>query len=321
MSEVEQTAEELEAQEDAEYNAAFEEFSTGEPLAGETKPEENVSEGEGVTPQPEEDPSSTAAEAATDEGSEPETTTVTAEDPDAWIQALPEEFRAKASTLQNTARSHAGRAAAAQARLDELTAREHARARVAQTAPATPAKAEEDPELPQQLQEFVEKYPQLSEAMELFTEQKAGNIDAKLEQALAPVREQLEYERIKNVKADFEQRASELLDTPNSDVTYMEVIHSTEYKDYIASQPEFLRDMARNTQDPEEALFILNGFMNHARGLIEEHEAEATPSAPQQKRTNLEGHVTPASRTAIVDGGSAGNTYMDDFEHFAQGGK
>lgn len=228
-----------------------------------------------------------------------------------WIDELPDEFRDKAEALYRSERSSSGRLAAYQRQVEELQARVSAREQLKREADSKKSASTEPEETSlEELKQFQEKYPALAKSVQALINQKERELEEKFNERINPIREDILVKQRQEAARRFEQEASELLDTPNSNIHYTQVTASKPYKEWLAEQPQQVRDMARTTQDPKEAIWILRSFVNHARSLMPEPSQEGGgPSRADRTKAQRErakqSAGTPRNNTPPMTPGEA----------------
>lgn len=308
------------ANEEQSYEDAFEEFASGKEQEAVEEREEEAS-----TSEQEETPSSKAPDEDRQERSSQGTSN---ESDDDWISKLPEEFREQAQALrenydkrENEYRAQVGRVRSLQERLDEERARRAAAASASQPnqQSAKTPEAEANEELPEELEKLRKEYPDLYKVVKTMSSHEINRVMPQIEEKINPL-SQREAERAhqENLRK-FSERASDILKTDETGVTYTEVFASDEYADFLSEQPEYVQRMARTSTDPDEAAWILEQYVKAERIKYLESNRDAAPekNPTKDRRKQLERNVSPRSKSAVADGSEADTSYEDYFNHFA----
>lgn len=318
---------------DPEYVAAF---------LGEEAPTATESEATAKEEAPVKDPDLDDSKESSEKGSKSvqDDTKGEPKNPFAWIDALPEGVRKQAESLKGQFDSDRGRVAALQRQLDSRTLADQAKA-VAEaegrtTTPVTRPPLETE-ELPQHLQDFIEKYPQLAESIKTMNERSADalvrTMQEQIEESLRPIREDRALEKLTTRNKRMAEGAAIIFDTSNTGLDYKEVSKSEFYKQWLSSQPTDFQNLARTTQDPDTALLVLEKFANDAEQLAIEQgivdpatsgeedepsgasseEADATIARRKQVKSQS---GTPTTR-GTPSTGEDNTTYEDEFRRGA----
>lgn len=304
-----------EAQEEQAYLDMFKE--EGKALSAESDPDtSSVDEEEEEDSPDDKDQEAGADKTAAAEGDASGKPKDEADDPYAWIDDLPPDAQAHAKELQHSAASNAGRLSALQRRVNDADAREQARVATQATERAKPAPAkspepEKTKELSSKLQEFVDTYPQLAESVKEMVANDRADMEAMIDERLQPINEEAAFQKASEARQRLENGASEIFDTPKSNVHYKDVLDSDLYKDtFLQSQPPEFQRMATTTADPDTALWVLQTFANWAEGyakdngLMDEEAAPPKTKADKASARRTSNKATAAgvqSRSAVTD--------------------
>jgi hypothetical protein len=294
------------------YLDFFKEVNSEAPSAEDKLDDTSVVSESGDSPD-DKTPEPDGAEAPSATGTATPETTDDDDDPYAWISDLPPEQQERAKALRHSAVSDAGRVASLQRRNKEVEARLAAvRSTQAEGRDKSPSKGPakpEEKEMSPKLQEFMESYPQLAESVTELVKQDRRDLEQLIDERLQPVNEDVAYRKISEARSRLEDGASELFDTPNTNVHYSDVLNSELYRDtFLNSQPQEFQDIANTTDDPDTALWVLRQFHDFAEryaqenGLTEEAGGHSKADKTRERRSaNKATAGTPASRSAVTD--------------------
>ena len=260
-------------------------------------------------------PDTDGADASSDKGNADDANEEEEDDPYAWINNLSEEEQKHAKALQHLAVSDAGRVASLRRRVSDaearLTANKASQAKARVKAPADSTATTEDKELSPKLKDFTEKYPELASSVQEMVNQDRTDIEDMINQRIQPFQEEATYRKVTEARDRLEDGASELFNTPTTDVHYSEVLKSDFYKEeFLKSQPLEFQEVAATTTDPDTALWVLKQFKTFAEqyaidnDLMEEDGEDRSSAADKtrEKRSKKKAAAgTPASRSAVTD--------------------
>lgn len=313
----EEFEQELEDEEQA-YLDAFQEES--EKLSAETTGTE-ASVAEELEESPDEEDHETGGhESPKTDGTASQKASKENDDPYAWISQLPENLQEQAKALQHSAVSNAGRVSALQRRVNEVQARLQAKEAAqssgrGSSSSKAPAKKEEKALSPT-LQEFVEQYPQLAQSVREMVSSERAELEAMMQEQLAPIREETTYRQVAAARERLEEGAAKIFDTANTNIHYTDVLNSELYKDvFLSSQPEEFQRIAKTTNDPDTALWVLQQFHNFAENYARENGLTEEPKSgksvadrtSERRRTRAAASRTTPSRSAVVDPDDTGD--------------
>lgn len=219
-------------------------------------------------------------------------------DPYAWIDDLPEDVREQAKALRHQYVSTTGRISAYQRRLQE--ADEEAaliRRQLAERSSENPDShpTTEEEELAPELQEFIDKYPELAKAIRGFVATERKSIDRVVDAKLSPITSKEAAEATKAARARLSEGAAEIFNTAETGVNYTDVIVSPLYKDvFLRSMPKDYQNLATTTRDPETALMVMRDFAE----FVEKYAEENHLMEEEEKFVRREPTVTKADKVS-----------------------
>lgn len=326
-----QDFEEQDQKEAETYNDLFDQFAEGkEPEAVEEEEEEASTSESDETPSKQDrtDGDGKSPKDGKGEGAKEEEP----EDPLAWIDALPEEFRSKAKTLQHQFDSERNRSMSFQSRYEKLRAEKAARERVAASKPqaasdsgqAAKDKSETSskPEVPPELKEYAEQYPKLYEMMQAVAAQNSPKGTDEFQRKLEAIETKLTTSEMLTAQQEFDAQFKELFD--GTEYTDAESVAKSEgFQRWVETHPEHIQHDIRTTNDYGSALYYLKNFVRDVEleylksdeGRQQAKEAGAK-SAADRRKERLRKSVTPDSRGAGTEGTPSGS-YEDYFNEFA----
>ena len=242
------------------------------------------------------------------------------DDPYAWINELPEEVRQHAEAMKHETISNRGRIRSYQSRLDEITAREAARAKAAQ-GKATPegdasTQGQQPEEVDEIAQQIKEDYPQLAEYLDRISAKARAEAEAAADAKIAPLLEEKQVERVKAARDTFENLAAEVFQTESGGPYWQDAVDSPEFKQYYGTLTDEEKRLV-HSNDPKTAANALARFVDVMRAEYQRANPPKKKSEKEDKREKLKRQAIPESRSAITDDDGTFGSYQDDFDRFA----
>lgn len=266
----------------------------------------------------------------------PETQTpsprVAPRDPYSWIESLPEEQREMAERLKHTALSDRGRVSALTRKLDE-TNTELARARSAQVAPAPEdVSAPNAQQLPESIQKLQEDYPELGKQLvDIFNDREAA-LKQEISAQIDPIKEARDADARAADQALIEREAAEIFKTEETGTYWKDVVRSEDFTNWLDTQPTFIQNTARTSNDPQDGIDVLRLYENDYQAALAAQEAPSTNDAAEtpttrgdalkaQRQQRQATTVSPGSKPASVDTDEITGDYDSQFNAMWGGGK
>jgi len=258
-----------------------------------------------------------AKAAGTKPASTPEPPTRQARDPHEWIKSLPEEQRELAEALRHEALSDRGRVSALTRKINE-TATELARIKAH---PPTTGSAEEKPAVAptesEALSQLKSDYPELSKTLEAVMAERETSLKQEFDARLTPIQEGREADAKASAASQLEQKAAEIFDTENTGVYWKDVVHSEDFSAWLDTQPSFIQNTARTTEDPAEGLDVLAMYeraYQAAVGAIPEDDTGTDTSQGDKIKAQRSKRKVTTTSPDSKPAGSDSKDYSGDYD-------
>lgn len=288
-------------EQEKEFSEAFAEFATGE-----RKEEEPAVEFEKDGEPVEDVAEEPSADEQTDEGEEAPVEEVDEAEGEAadedvdWAERA-RQLEQEIEQWKHKFYSDAGRVGALQRKINELEAALQSRSLEQPQAKA--AADDNGDELPPELAEFKEDYPDIYQAMQKLMDaemqRRIAAVEQEVQQSLAPVQQVITQQTV----------AAEIAALEAQHPDWQEVAVSPEFSEWLSSQPQSVQQMAASDY-ASDVSFVLSAFKTQTRAQQPQERPAASGIAEKRKR-QLE------SATSVPSRGSSSSTPLADDDYDA----
>lgn len=193
---------------------------------------------------------------------------------------------------------------------------------------------EEEPTLPPEVVAIKDKHPAVYAAFKKLSEmestraieQAKADILKELDTRIKPVEATYEKEAMNKEARRFENMASELLDTENTNVTIRDVISSQEFAKWIRGQSPRIQNFYKNAADADDGILVLTKFVNdtsYLKGLEKQlkDSPQETPETSkgdelkEKRQARKKASVGTKPSSAVTSGDGSGD-YESIFNSF-----
>lgn len=219
---------------------------------------------------------------------------VTARDPYAWIDGLPEEQREMARSLKHQALSDRGRVSALTNKVNEISGKLD-RSRLPPVPAATEEVAGTTAHTPnEKLTRLQEDYPELGKQLTDIFAEEAATLKQEVSDQITPIQEARTADAVASEQARMEQEASDIFNTTETGTHWKEVVTSEDFTAWLNMQPQFLQTIARTSENAQDGIDVLRMYEDDYQAAIAHQNAPPTDDTVQS--TTSRGDALQAER-------------------------
>lgn len=233
-----------------------------------------------------------------------------------WIDQIPPRLRKEAEALVNRSKSNSGRAAALQARLDEMAARQEAAQLSGQGRTEVPADGAVQVEdlNDEELEAFKKQFPAVAANVDKIIQQRLAKEREEYRKELRPIQEATTTRQILEQKERLRQGVREIFHTAETGIELEDILKGEQWQEWLQAKPKAYQEMVKHADDADTALSVMQDFERYARDSFVEANPPSEPkdTSPskadlvQKRRKQALDGATPPSHSAEIDDGKSG---------------